>query len=513
MNSIWKSLLWKEWREQRWRLMALTGLLALPVVWFFIYMTAAGLEADILSDYLNTLTGFASCYVVLAGCFIGMHVAGGENARRTMRFMQALPTPMWKTGLVKIFVGGFVAVIPLVILYGVVSTILPYLINEDTLSMTLELMRFKSRLSWQFGNIFSWSVINLFIGVLGTTSLLLWMATGGVNRSDEVRAGAIGFLICVCAWMVFAILIGWADKYSPMLEKNLRDLIPVLPGGPALVYQDIYHKLSQPVLAIIALISHGGVLVWYLKRFGRVTVSPKRAGACEFNLLRWMKVKNAPMHTQWQAIAWKQLRETGPLAALTVAGILLIVPVVYYFTMENNARMELGVMIGAVSLSAGFFVIQVAGIGVFLEDYSPGVNNFWRSRPINVHWWFVIKFVTGLAVLCLAFGTLSLLALSLMENELANISKREMTEALYFCYILVLLYTLGMASYCLLRQPIYAAVLTVGLFLSGVLSMDWLFPNPHYFWTGTVSMILALAIPITIAYFAVKHDWGWKVGR
>ncbi len=373
MNSIWKSLLWKEWREQRWRLVALTALILLPAGWFFSYFAAPTIMPFTLWDNLSILAAFANCYIVLAGCFLGMHLVGGENALRTMRFMQAEPTAMWQPGLVKLFVGWFVAVLPLVMLYSVLCTVLPFLIDENTLDLAIK------RLVQQYGytekNIYGWSLHNLAIGAFGVTSLLLWMSAGGVNRSDEVRAGAVGFLVCLSAWMVFGFLMVWADKHSTFWERGLLYLIPALPGGPAIslgMPVVNYKQFITPLLAIVGIASHSAILYWYLRRFGRIAVPPKRAGSFEFNLSRWKHISSDPMRSQWRAIAWKQLRETGPLAALTVACILMITPVVYWINVSNRMEKSFGEMLGGITLSASFFCHSRRGDWCVSRRLRPG---------------------------------------------------------------------------------------------------------------------------------------------
>lgn len=219
------------------------------------------------------------------------------------------------------------------------------------------------------------------------------------------------------------------------------------------------------------------------------------------------------MKSQWRAIAWKQLRETGPLAAVAVAGVLVVVLIVHFINSQNSLNSELGEILGGTSLSVGFFVILVAGVGLFLEDFAPRVNNFWRSRPVNINLWFVVKYLTGLSVLVLAFGSLLLLAYWLQTGISFEFDQEFILATFFGAYSVIILFTLAMTSYCLLRQPLYAVVVTLAFFLCGMMTIDWLFPDPSYIGIGIAVMILVLALLSRIAYLAVKHDWGRKVGR
>ncbi|WP_148073012.1 hypothetical protein [Bythopirellula goksoeyrii] len=485
----------------------------MPAIWFFSSIAVPAIMPFNLWDNLTILSAFANCYIVLAAFFLGMHIAGSENARCTTRFMQAVPTSMWRPGLAKLFVGCLVAVLPLVIFYTVICTILPLLIDNNTLDAAIE------RLIKEFGtivDIYGWSLYNLAIGTFGVTSLLLWMSAAGVNRSDEVRAGAIGFLVCGSVWMVFGFLAVWVENHNSLLGNGWLYLIPALPGGPAIALGMSAYRNNQlitPLLTIIGITSHGTILYWYLKRFGRIAVPPKRARASELNFFRWTHKHTEPMRSQWRAIAWKQFRETGPLAAMAVFFVLLIVPIVYYFNSQYPSHSDFGEMLGGASLWAGFFVILVAGIGAYLEDLSPRVNNFWRSRPVNINLWFVVKYVVGLTVLALAFGSLLTPAYWLEIHPAADRIYWFIMAAFFATYSLALLYTISMASYCLLRQPIYAAVLTFGLLFGGIVLVRWLFYDTSQSILFFTTLFVALVSAITIAYLAVKHDWGWKEGR
>ncbi len=149
---------------------------------------------------------------------------------------------------------------------------------------------------------------------------------------------------------------------------------------------------------------------------------------------------------------------------------------------------------------------------MFLEDFAPGINSFWRSRPVNLKLWFVVKYLVGLSVLVLAFGSLLTPAYWLQTEIYSDQFHRFLYAAFFAIYCLVIMYILSMATYCLLRQPIYAVVLTIGLLFIGTMAINWL-SELNYFASTWIAMIFCLVIPITIAWLVVKHDWGWKVGR
>ena len=151
-------------------------------------------------------------------------------------------------------------------------------------------------------------------------------------------------------------------------------------------------------------------------------------------------------------------------------------------------------------------------MGVFLEDLKPQVGNFWRSRPINLQLWFGVKFVTGLIVLAAAFGSLLLLAYWLQADHYFR-PQNFVREVTVGAMVFVLIYTLAMAVSCLVRQLVFAAVATLGLFAIGVNSAGWvinrLSDEPH--WSVGLAVVVVSQIVCTLlAWLAVRNNWGWQ---
>ena len=111
MQSIWLSLLWKEWREYRWKLAVLTLLIFLP------FLLALFFSADLgWRDWYLLNVSSLFCYGFLASIFVGMDVAAKENGNGTISFLQSLPMPHWKAAVAKLLVASFIVVVPIVLL-------------------------------------------------------------------------------------------------------------------------------------------------------------------------------------------------------------------------------------------------------------------------------------------------------------------------------------------------------------------------------------------------------------
>ncbi|NOY41500.1 MAG: hypothetical protein GXP26_06655 [Planctomycetes bacterium] len=502
MRSVWHSLLWKEWHEHKWKLAALM------MVSFIVVATH-------YSNSYNAQTmgvavfGLLVPYCVLAGTFLGMSTAGRESGRKTLTFLQSLPVPMWRPGIAKLSMAILTAVLPVIAL----GAFCMWWISGEGMA---DMFSFEGQV-WRATD---WVAITTIVSVLGVTSLLLWMAAAGANQSDEIRAGAVGFLVISFVWLVIAYIVYQGEKrHLQTVHEVAEVLIAAAPGGVGST-TIMWRIQSGNYLLLLAtgLIGHGCVLAWYLRRFGRVVSRPSRTDG---NVSSIVTNKNQqlgpPMRSQFTATAWKQIRETGPLSLMAVGGVLVLATAFYLINDRQMGARGFGEVLAGLTLTVGFLVTLVTGIGVFFEDLKPGVDDFWRSRPMNFSLWFGVKFVVGVLTLVVAFGTLFLFAYWLTDASLFVRESQPLVVVGTFVGIFLLIYTLAMATYCLLRQPIYAAVLTFGLLFGGIFVVSWL-DQYHRLLRGTEmhwSIVLALMLFIQVyatawAWQAVRSDWGWK---
>ncbi len=159
-----------------------------------------------------------------------------------------------------------------------------------------------------------------------------------------------------------------------------------------------------------------------------------------------------------------------------------------------------------------FFVVMVAGIGLYLDELKPGLNHFWRSRPNDLRLSFGVKFLAGLLVLVTVLGVPLFLAGWNQWNEEYNPEWKELWGGTLFgVWFFVLTYSLSMTYQCLVRQPIYAVVFTLATLLIGgfVLSLSDFNLQRETAMVAT-GMIVSLVVVVGLAWMTVKHDWGWK---
>jgi hypothetical protein len=508
MNSVWLSLLWKEWCEFRWKLLALT---ASFVIGQGILMSIFTQDPwpDVWTAISQSMGFCLIIYLVLAGAFVGMSVAAGENSNRTMRFTQALPIPMWQAALARVLVATATVVIPIAVVVVLVWLFVNYV--WDGPANFNELANFDNRRH-------SWGIHDFFISqgvasILGVTSLLWWVAACGVNRTDEVRAGAVAFLVSALLWFVLFYVM---EEDILFLRYAMETVSVALPSGPAYSANFGYRPLDKsiPLLAIIAFVSHALVLAFFLTRYGRST-GRAYTGGKQF-LTDWFRFRgpSQPFRTQSMAIIWKQVRELGPLALMAVTGILAFIAFTYVSDDPNRwSRHDWSSLLGGLTLVVAGFVTVVSGIGMIYEDYSRGLPNFWRSRPINLHQWFFLKYVAGVLVLVVAFGPLLLIAAKLKDWRMV-----EREDVVMITLVFLALYAGSLAAYALVRQPIYAVVLTIaGLWFTPIIlfTVQKLFPFWEYNDERFMYLLLSFEVVFAtiLAWQAVVRNWGWKRHR
>jgi hypothetical protein len=169
----------------------------------------------------------------------------------------------------------------------------------------------------------------------------------------------------------------------------------------------------------------------------------------------------------------------------------------------------------AVWAACGFFVSIVAGIGVFMEDMQGRLHEFWRSQPVNVNQWFLVKFFCGLVItlVILALPPLLIAGTAFVLNPHTELPSNGVQEALTFVKYTLLaqigVYCAAVLSIVLVRQAAYAAILAiagVGMFLA---SLERVTPTDFGNVAWTASLVTALGAAV-LAWIAVRKDWGWK---
>jgi len=491
MNSVWYSLIWKEWREHRGWIATLAGaavlLAPLPVL------------GELGHRWPGYVWAAAIITVPMISLFLGAGIAASEQSQRTISFLQSMPASTTRPAIAKLLLALITVWAPCVVFLGVLQ--FWYWQGEDPNKVIA----------------MDWAVVAYG---LAASSLLIWMAAAGVNLSDEVRAGAVGLLVILLCLGALALVV---DR--PWINDAFENaLLVAAPAGPAIIFEKLFVARQErfaygPIwpLFLASIVSHGALAAWYVARFGRVI--PARTQAIEaaprFKPVTWLA---PPRKRPWTAILWKQMRETFPLAALG-AGAILCLSVMFAvahrgYTGEQIPPGNFAQGAAGIWIMTGFCVSVVAGIGLFLDDLRPGLHTFWRSRPINADQWFAVKFIPALLMTALTLALPAVLvcgwALMISWRD-GEVTKHELQESsqLFGASLLVQVaaFCIAAAMMALVRRPVYAALLTALTMICIAIGFEGATLTTSAAATIVAAFAMAAAI---VAWLAVRNDWAWN---
>jgi len=173
MSPVLRSLLWKEWREQRWKL-------AFGCVILGGYILI-GLKARLLLDDTIIASGLLAGAFLLP-IFVAMSVVARERADESIHTLLALPVRPSVTLTVKMVVAACVSVLPLV-----VGLVLAIVVAGGRECSSSEIVVFCTAAS----------LFNL--------ATLVWTVAFGLGQPSEARTGLVGIAV-VTSWIIVAML-------------------------------------------------------------------------------------------------------------------------------------------------------------------------------------------------------------------------------------------------------------------------------------------------------------------
>lgn len=526
MNSIFHSLIWKDWHEQKWKLAALVA-------------TLSGVAACILINrgvdtFITARVSLALCIVPLA-IFVGLNSAAGERSSGTLPFLQALPIPTRRVALHK-FVAGLGTVIASVLL----TLILIYIVQKGLALIGIEFesaqIHGMSDATFTF-HIRNWFLDSALVLSVLAVSFYVWSAATGVNRKDEISAGAVALIVMVACYIVAAYLNHVVFRLGHLPDNNVAPwaswfeavLVSTLPGGLVAAIGTSWPSSSIARISVAVSVAgalHLALAAWYIWRFGRISNievhSPQPASRSSERGV-WL---GPPRRSALTAMAWKQARESGPILLAGLAGVIAIVGAVLVSVWIDRGAAppsikDIGDAYSAVAIVLGFVMSLVIGIGVAFYDVRPQINTFWRSRPINPNTWFWCKYITAMTVL---LATIYVPILLIVGP--GGISGRVVIgDPIVIVLAQVALCSAAVATTCIFRNAIYAAILSIPLVYLGVMVVwlalvigkftGWQTRAPNRFWDMStnqvaIGLLLSIATSAILAWLAVRNDWGRK---
>lgn len=492
MTNLWLNLIWKEWREHWWKLIAITAIL--------LGVVALSKPSNVRAwlDMCGPLLWFAS-----AGCavFVALGAAARENSQATRSYIESQPLAMWKLGLAKLLVGAAVVVLPGLIALGAMA-----LIENYGQAIWPELTKGFSR------DEFAGAEKYLFLAAVTSAvalSLFLWTAALGANASNEVRAAGYG-LGGIIAWFAVMVAAGYALGNLGLMESRAAQQfgMRVMSLGPLgfVFLHEIEWRLTIP----LSCATHAFMAALYVWRFGRPTAHRDKSSLRKTPAEVAGRVYlSAPMQSPLSALAWKGARESLPIVGVGLVGAVgaAVATCVVGFIVNRGENASAGSLLEAMTFILGMFmawfggiVAVVIGIGAVLGDLSPAINTFWRSRPIRASSAFWMQTIASSLVLMLVFG----LPVELMIGWAKEVDNAEEFPHI-FATGLLCAYSLAVCLTTLTRHAIYAAILSFGgvlMAIAAVSAPKWnLLP-----WANPILLTFAMAT-LLLAWVCYRRDW------
>lgn len=463
MTRQLRSLMAKEWAERRstlvWGLVFAMLYLGYCVAYEIEYRPRA-----IVSGYYATCAGLGC----LAAVLLAMPTTAGEYTRRTIRYSASLPISLRQMAWVRLLGAWACLAVPII-----VGALLVTVIVASGLVEQAELRGTSSQGLLERASLSSAAAVAVLwtttaISLVAALELMALLSLFGTLCRTERQVGFWGAIIALLWTIIPAIRIqaepfSVAHRVAALFPQSLVSLSSYgLHDGTT--YQDL--ELSSSVWWPIA----GSLLVtyvlgcWFARRYGR----RQEGSAVSPTMSSWWRLPTLPVNHFFRlpgrlgALIWLDLRQSLPLclAGLTLA--LLITGINLFESAGETGTLILRLAGGLPSNSwyVGLLWSALVGVGIFAAELEPGLQHFWRTRPITPTTWFWTKFIVGLLAVVIVLDGLP----AVIGWKSPYRSDAGRTGFVYLACMPLLhaqVYAIAVAAVCWLRRPIAAVVIAV----------------------------------------------------
>ncbi len=461
--NIWRTLLWKEAHEHKWKLFALCSIVLTILIAGSIGNKREGFEVALgLIVY-----GFA----LMGPIFVAMNIGSGERSDRSIAFVNALPIPAWKSGAARILAGWLVLTLPFIAVAG--FCLFRITLNGDSQD------RYIIQLADRLGTSTYFAVLAMITAAIGwNTNMYSWNLFATANQKTELRAGLGGLVVTValCFTASWTLAQHETPGNHPMLEGVNWILMAAsgahwISGTLATHHFEtayVFYAVFMFNVAVISLLLTIAVWKYGQQPIFRFNLS---RGASSRQVVSCSKLKQPPASTR-SALLWMQYRQSAPIATCGLV-IMLLLAGIQHSGDRVSILKDLGPLIGSI-------LALVIGIGAFVQQLEPELHTFWRSRPISPKQWFWLKYVAGALVLVgcydvplflveLAAGTRPAQIMETMITAPLYLIIYSLSEMAFPILLHLFVYSLAVLAACGIRQPLYSAILAASGGLAVVL--------------------------------------------
>jgi hypothetical protein len=368
-------------------------------------------------------------------------------------------------------------------------------------------------------------------------NVFLWTTATGVNQSTEIRAGLAG-LIAIFAWIVLVWIVSSVVFWPGHTVSEFRfylvgSLVLMSPFGTAFLLAESpeVQAVVWSCTGICLQVTVAAVLIGvWLVRYVRFSVGPRRVAASGALPAGGQRAGlRPPCRSPLRALAWKQWRECLPICAAGLVLILgwtalLVLSQAGHIDRRGSGHFLLATTRTLVKLTTGLgpVIALVVGVGAFVAEMQPKLLGFWRSRPVSPSQWFWTKYLTGATVvLVFLLGPMVLVGTCAWLTGADITPPRHLLHSAVWSWVLLFAFTTAVCLTCVVRQPVYAGILSLGCLLGVALapevfeSLSWLRWHKLRTFGECVTFSLCLgaltAGVLLFAWQSLVRNWGWKL--
>lgn len=457
------SLIWKQWRENRWYLAAFSAWMVLAVCYTIAYELCHSYRAVV-----GSFSSSASSYGIIAAIILAIRASCGETTEGTIPFTEALPISLRRVAVVRIVAAVFTLALPIIVAGCLLSVALSSGIVEQAEPLSAGLPPFPERdaASLLVSLEQLWSVAA--IAILGGIHLLLILSVAGCQLRNQSQVGLLGAVLAIGT--LIASEVFWRGERSPYAQLIYGVLLPPSlvihwgygdPNGSYFDHELAEYRWIALALSTVFMVIIGGVFVML---YGKLRTPSKFSNLQRLLSLRSAGMSHIPMRfsNRTAALVWIELRQAVPLAVFGLMTAVLVT--ITGVLMEQGSSNSFDTSVLAQLPHSMFFVgilwAVVVGSAVYSADFDSGLGGFWRSRPIPPDRWFWTKFIVGLlSVLIVLDGVTIAISWTAPRESMSS----GMSWAYVGCFPILhaWMFSLAVFGTCWLRRPVIGGIVAM----------------------------------------------------
>lgn len=490
------SLLWKEWRECRWKMLALFGV--------YLLLALFALAIERVEPYWEAQYALYALVFVMPG-IVAMGTIADERVQRTARTLQALPVMPTHVFFCKFVAGLGTLLLPLLAIQIICRLVFPVADSH----------KFQLALPY-------WTLSEAGL----TVSLYLWILLLAGRRRAEMSVG-LTYIAMLMGCLVIAVLSAAMRAYATrvtghdaQLPQWWTFLVSLTPIGFARPFPAEGDHMNLPTFAATAAVQAVTWLpLWFLARRRCSTALPERIACAPELPAAPLAFTLAGCH---HPILWKSWRESRRLVLgyLAATSVLIVATSVLLRVTLGSFREGPFILLYPLTVFS-LIVTAMLGVDVGMRESETQLENFWKSRPIPAPGYFWRRYIFGWLFSLLAMtAPLGLLFIILCAQSIAEPSNGVDSSRNYAGFTLMaavppvtLAYAVAVFMATLSRRRIIPLTVSLALCLfqcycpvSFPLYMA-LFPSPLTFLVYLLLFVAPCALFTWLAKKSTAADW------